>query len=90
MAAAHGHACLGWSDAGHIRVGDLADLVTVGLDGVRLAGTRPGDALEAVVFAGGAGDVVHVVAGGRVLVRDGHHERMDVAAELAAALAALP
>ena len=53
----------------------LADLVTVGLDGVRLAGTAPETALEAVVFAAGAGDVRDVIVGGRWIVRDGAHVR---------------
>ena len=48
-----GHACLGWPDAGRIEPGARPDLVTVGLDGVRLAGTDPEHALDAVVFAGG-------------------------------------
>ena len=47
-----GHACLGWPDAGRIEPGARADLVTVSLDGVRLAGTDPEHALDAVVFAG--------------------------------------
>ncbi len=90
MATANGHACLGWPDAGRIAPGALADLVTVRLDGVRLAGTRADDSLAAVVFAATAADVHHVVVGGEVIVRDGCHVRIDVAAELAAALAELP
>ena len=49
-----GHACLGWPDAGRIAPGARADLVTVALDGVRLAGRDPENALDAVVFAAGA------------------------------------
>ena len=90
MATANGHACLGWTDAGRIAPGALADLVTIRLDSVRLAGTRPADALAAAVFAGTATDVDHVIVAGDVVVRDGAHVRMDVAAELAAALAELP
>ena len=90
MATANGHACLGWPEAGRIAPGALADLVTVRLDGVRLAGARADDSIAAVVFAATAGDVHHVVVGGDVIVRDGRHVRMDVAAELAAALADLP
>ena len=85
-----GHRSLGWTDAGAIAAGGRADLVTVRLDGVRLAGTSAGDAAAAVVFAATAADVDHVVAGGRVIVRGGRHEHMDVAAELRAALADLP
>ena len=77
-----GHACLGWPDAGRIAPGARADLVTVGLDGVRLAGTEPPNAVEAVVFAATAGDVRHVIADGREIVRDGRHTTIDVAREL--------
>ena len=44
-ASEDGHACLGWPDAGRIAPGARADLVTVALDGVRLAGTEPEHAL---------------------------------------------
>jgi formiminoglutamate deiminase len=77
-----GHACLGWPDAGRIAAGARADLVTVGLDGVRLAGTAPENALEALVFAASAADVRHVIVDGRELVRDGRHLSIDVASEL--------
>jgi formiminoglutamate deiminase len=87
MATEHGHACIGWSDAGRIEVGAIADLTTVALDSVRTAGTRPDDALASVVFAATTADVRHVVIGGRVVVRDGHHTAMDVAAELRQVLA---
>jgi formiminoglutamate deiminase len=81
-----GHAALGWPDAGRIEAGALADLATVSLDGVRLAGTPPEQAVASVVFAGGAGDVRDVMVGGRWIVRDGAHVSMDVPAELEAAL----
>ena len=82
----HGHAAIGWDEAGRIEPGMLADLVTVSLDGVRLAGTAADSALESAVFAATAGDVAHVVASGRVVVRDGAHAAIDVAAELAAGI----
>jgi formiminoglutamate deiminase len=88
-ATVDGHRCLGWPHAGRIAVGELADLVTVGLHSVRTAGARPADALHTVVFAATAADVHHVVCSGRVLVRDGRHVRIDVAAELSAAIGAL-
>jgi formiminoglutamate deiminase len=81
-ASADGHACLGWPDAGRIEPGARADLVTVSLDGVRLAGTSPEHALAAVVFAAGAGDVVDVVADGRRIVVDGRHTAVDAPREL--------
>jgi formiminoglutamate deiminase len=85
-ASAGGHAALGWPDAGRIEVGALADLCTVSLDGVRLAGTPPANAIEAVVFAGGAGDVRDVMVGGSWIVRDGRHLSLDVPGDLRAAL----
>jgi formiminoglutamate deiminase len=84
-----GHACLGWADAGAIEHGARADLVTVSLEGVRLAGTEPEHALEAVVFAAGAGDVSHVLIDGREIVADGRHATIDVARELAEAVRAV-
>jgi formiminoglutamate deiminase len=77
-----GHACLGWPDAGRIAAGGRADLVTVSLAGVRLAGTEPENALDAVVFAAGAADVRHVLVDGREIVRDGRHASIDVDREL--------
>jgi formiminoglutamate deiminase len=85
-----GAAVIGWPDAGRIAPGALADLVTVALDGVRLAGTSPEHAVESVVFAAGAGDVREVMVGGEFVVRDGTHLRLDVAAELGEAIARLP
>ena len=88
-ATRHGYDSLGWPDGGAIAVGRLADFVSVRLDGVRLAGTRSQDALDAVLFAGAAADVDTVVVGGREIVRDGRHARLDVAAELTEAIGAL-
>jgi formiminoglutamate deiminase len=51
-----GHASLGWPDAGEIAPGSLADLVTVSLDSVRLAGVRAGAGFPpAAGFAEGTG-----------------------------------
>ena len=85
-----GAAGIGWPEAGRIEPGALADLVTVGLDGVRLAGTPPEHAIESVVFAAGAGDVREVIVGGEFVVRDGAHLSLDVAGELGEAIAMLP
>jgi formiminoglutamate deiminase len=88
-ATAAGMDALGW-DAGRLEPGRLADLVTVGLGSVRLAGTRPADAVDHVVFAATAADVTSVVAGGRQVVRDGRHLLVgDVGAALGRAIAAL-
>jgi formiminoglutamate deiminase len=84
-----GQASLGWNDAGTLVVGGLADFVTVSLDSVRLAGHLADSLLETVVFAGTSADIAHVVIAGQVVVRDGHHVRIDVAAELTAAIGAL-
>jgi formiminoglutamate deiminase len=81
-----GQACLGWADAGRIEPGARADLVTVALDGVRLAGWEPELALEAVVFAAGAADVRSVVVDGEEVVRDGLHLKINVADELTDAI----
>jgi formiminoglutamate deiminase len=85
-ATSDGYHSLGWPEGGRIEEGALADLATISLDGVRLAGTPARHALESVVFAGGAGDVRHVMVGGEWVVRDGAHVRIDVPAALAAAL----
>jgi len=80
----NGHACLGWPEAGEIVPGAIADLVTISLDTPRLAGAGT---LESVIFAGTAADVTGVVAGGRDVVRGGHHLLVpDVPAALAAAI----
>ena len=84
-ATVDGHRSLGFPAAGRLEVGAVADLVAVRLDSVRTAGT--GDSLESVLFAASAADVTSVVVGGSVVVADGNHVKMDVAAELAAAIA---
>jgi formiminoglutamate deiminase len=81
---------LGWPDAGRIAVGRRADLVSVGLDSVRLAGTQPDDLVAAAVFAATAADVTDVVVAGRPVVAHGRHLLVgDVPRALATALAAL-
>ncbi|AEW94439.1 MULTISPECIES: formimidoylglutamate deiminase [Streptomycetaceae] len=85
-----GHACLGWTDAGRIEAGALADLTTIALDSVRTAGPAPRFAAETAVFAATAADVRHTVVAGRHIVRDGHHQLVpDVPAALAGAIGAL-
>jgi formiminoglutamate deiminase len=77
-----GHACLGWPDAGRIAPGARADLVTISLGGVRLAGTGPESAIDAAVFAASASDVTHVLVDGQEVIADGRHASIDVASEL--------
>ena len=82
MATVHGHAVLGWDDAGMISPGSRADLVTISLDSVRTAGGSADTAIETAVFAASAADVTHVVVDGTAVVTDGRHDTIDVAAQL--------
>jgi formiminoglutamate deiminase len=87
-ASANGHAALGWPDAGRIEPGARADLVTIGLDSVRLAGAEPATLLESLVFSAAPDDVREVVAGGRRIVAGGRHELIaDVPRGLRSAIA---
>ncbi|WP_186356670.1 formimidoylglutamate deiminase [Streptomonospora sp. PA3] len=87
-----GHAALGWAaagdpPAGRIAPGARADLVSLAVDGVRMAGFDPRRAADALVWAATAADVRHVMAGGRWIVRDGVHALIpDAAARLDAAI----
>ena len=82
-AATHeGHRSLGWSDAGRIAVGALADLVSISPDTVRTAAMSRQNALATAVYAASPSDVHHVVVGGRVVVKDHHHLTIDVVSEL--------
>lgn len=87
MATANGYRALGWSEAGTLEVGSLADFTTVSLDSVRLAGTGADNALASVIYAASSADVRHLVVGGHPVVEDGSHTSIDVEAELAAAIA---
>jgi formiminoglutamate deiminase len=89
-ATAGGYESLGWPGGGRIAVDAPADLATIALDGVALAGTQPQDAVAAAVFAAGARDVRHVMADGRWIVRDGAHVSIDVAHELHATVGTVP
>jgi formiminoglutamate deiminase len=89
-ATAGGYESLGWTGGGRIARGAPADLTTIALDGVALAGTRAEDAVAAAVFAAGARDVRHVMTAGRWTVRDGAHVSIDVARELAETVGAVP
>ncbi|GAA0429127.1 formimidoylglutamate deiminase [Acrocarpospora corrugata] len=81
-ATAAGHASLGFPDAGFLLQGAHADLVTVRLDSVRMAGATAGSAVESVVFAATGADVSSVVSGGRRIVEDGRHTLGEVGALL--------
>jgi cytosine/adenosine deaminase-related metal-dependent hydrolase len=86
-ATADGYRCLGWPAAGTIATGAPADLVTVALDTVRMAGTPADAVVDGVVFAATAADVRNVMVAGRWIVRDGRHLTLNVAGELRAVLA---
>ena len=88
-ATSDGHASLGWSHAGRIEVGALADLVSISADTVRTAGMSRATALATAVYAASAADVHHVVVGGRVVVADHCHSTIDVVSELRASIAAV-
>jgi len=79
---ATGHASLGFSDAGEIRVGARADLVTVDTASPRTAGTGADE--QTAVFAATAADVVQVIADGRLIYYQGDDE--EIGRELAAAI----
>lgn len=85
----NGYRSLGWDNGGAIAVGQLADLVTVSLDGVRLAGHSKDSLVEAVVFAAVAADVTDVIVGGASIVRGGAHATIDVASELRRSITAV-
>jgi formiminoglutamate deiminase len=87
-ATEHGHACLGWPQAGRIEPGAIADLVSIDLDSVRLASTDQASAVASLVFAGSAPDVRSVIVGGREVVLAAAHVALDVPAELKAAVEA--
>jgi formiminoglutamate deiminase len=86
---ASGYESLGWPEGGRIMEGALADLVCLDPTGVRLAGCPAEDLVDGAVFAAGAGDVRHVLVGGRFVVRNGRHVSLDVARELDSAVGAL-
>jgi len=92
-----GARAIGWSDAGQIALGSLADLVTVDLGSIRLAGARAGaragavnTLAEQIVFAATASDVRQLIVGGQVVVEDGHHVDLpDATGALERALASV-
>ncbi len=82
----NGYRSLGWRDGGLIAVGALADLTTVRLDSVRLAGSPREALVDAVVFGATASDVTNVIVAGETVVANGVHHGLDVANELQEAI----
>ena len=80
-----GHASLGFPDAGEIRVGARADLVTLDTTSTRTAGTGADE--HTAVFAATTADVTQVVVGGRVVYTTG--DEHDIGRDLAAAIEGL-
>jgi formiminoglutamate deiminase len=85
-ATGDGYGCLGWPEGGRIEAGALADLTTVSLESVRLAGTPSELAVDGLVYAATGADVTDVMVDGRWIVSDRHHVSIDVPAELERAL----
>lgn len=85
VAAATGHAGLGFGDAGEIAVGRRADLVLLDPRSPRTAGT--GADAHTVAFAATAADVMLTMVDGRVVFRD--EDRGSVGRELDAAIGRL-
>lgn len=89
MVSSAGHRSLGWPDAGHLTTGSRADLVTIGLESARLAGTTASNALEAAVFACSGADISSVMVDGVLVVENGRHQSVDVGNELTTSIGAL-
>ncbi|MHB8395105.1 MAG: amidohydrolase family protein, partial [Candidatus Dormibacteria bacterium] len=80
---------LGW-DTGELRVGALADFVSLETESPRLAGGGDRDILSRIVYAAAPSDVRTVVVGGKTVVSSGRHLRLGgVGSLLAQALEAL-
>ncbi|MDX1448459.1 MAG: formimidoylglutamate deiminase, partial [Acidimicrobiia bacterium] len=81
LTALTNHQPLGWTDAGSIAVGNRADLVTVDLESVRLAGITFDTMLATVLYAAAGADVATVTVDGVDRVTDGAYQAGDVVAE---------
>jgi formiminoglutamate deiminase len=81
MAALTNHRSLGWGDAGKIAPGNRADLVTIDLGSVRLAGSTSSSMLAAVLYAATASDISTVTVDGVDRVAEGGYTAGDIAHE---------
>lgn len=77
------HASLGWPDAGAIRPGHRADLVTIDLGSVRLAGSSVPSLLASVLHAASPADITTVTVDGVDRVAGGQYTAGDIGRELA-------
>lgn len=83
LAALTNHASLGWDDAGAIAVGRRADLVTLDLESVRLAGSDPSTMLTTAIHAANPADITTVTIDGVDRVTDRRYSAGDVGREFA-------
>lgn len=77
LAALDGGARASGRPIGRIAPGLRADMIVLDRDTATLAEVPPNRLLDALVFAGNANPVKHVMVGGRWQVRDGRHPRRD-------------
>jgi cytosine/adenosine deaminase-related metal-dependent hydrolase len=76
LATIDGARALGWEDRiGSIEPGKQADLAVVRID--RAHAEPGGDVFSRLVYACRASDVVHVMVGGRLVVKGGEHQVFD-------------
>lgn len=83
MGALTDHASLGWDDAGRIAVGHRADLVTLDLGSVRLAGSNVATMLTTAIHAADPADVTTVTIDGVDRVTERKYQAGDVGREFA-------
>lgn len=86
-ASRRGHRSLGWTESGNIAPGAAADLITIDLSSVRMAGTRRPGMVDALVGSATSCDVSAVMVDGSWVVQDGRHLGFDVGAALDRAVA---
>ncbi|MEX1043289.1 MAG: formimidoylglutamate deiminase [Acidimicrobiia bacterium] len=81
MSALTNHAALGWDDAGSISVGHRADLVTIDLDSVRLAGSDISTMLAGTIHTASPADIATVTVDGIDRVTDRTYVAGDIGRE---------